>query len=211
MSVRQGVLPFRVEDQKPHVRRGRVKLRHQVLDEVALAVTGSSKHEAALALEPTDAEADRHILENALAVGQMAEQRGVGIIFKTHIAQECKRGVRRYPNLAAKSCECPLTNGKFKPAAARFGLQVTEHLHLQVVSQHLAHERRRQRGLRLRQIDEVGVPALADQLPRRVVAADPTHERRGGAQFDQQELSEAWQAVLAMWNDNVQFQLMRQR
>ena len=101
MSVRQGIFPFRVEDQKPYVRRRRVKLRHQVLDEVALTVPRACKHKAALALEPTYAEAYRHIAENALAVGKMSEQRRGGIVLQAHVAQKRERGVRWHPNLAA--------------------------------------------------------------------------------------------------------------
>ena len=51
VGVGQGVFPFGIEDQQPDIGRGGIKLRHQVLDEIALAVARPRKDETAPAFE----------------------------------------------------------------------------------------------------------------------------------------------------------------
>ena len=182
MGVGQGVFPFGVEDQQPDIGWGRIKLRHQVLDEIALAVARPCKDEAAPALErrPT-LNCTGTVFEFAMAIDQMPQRSGGAIVFEADVAQERQRRVRGRPHLAAQGRKGPLTHGELKLVVPDLDLQVPQQLHLQIVAKHLPHERCGHLVLGLGEIDQVGVAAIGRQLPRRVVAADAPHQCLAGA------------------------------
>lgn len=114
----------------------------------------------------------------------MPQRRGGFVVFEAHVAQERQRRVRRNPHLAAQCRKGPLAHGEFELVRA-LDLQVPQQLHLQIVAEHLPHERRGHCVLRFGQIDEVGIAALSRQLPGGVVAADAPHQSFARAQLDE--------------------------
>ena len=103
----------------------------------------------------------------------MAKQRCGRIILQTDVAQERQRGVGRQPHIAAQCGKRALPDGKYE--LSFFGKQVSEQLNLQVVAEHLPHDRGGHGVPLLGEVCQVGVAALGHELPGRVVPAHAPH------------------------------------
>ena len=160
-------------------------------------------------MKPPHAETHRDSLDFALPVDQMPQRSGGRIVFEADVAQERQRRIRRNPHLAAQCCEGSLPHGELELVRG-LDLQVPQQLHLQIIAEHLPHERGRHRVLGLGEVNEIGVAAIRRQLPRRVVAADAPHQRLAGAQLDEQKFPKTRQPAFLMRHDDLDFQLVRQ-